>query len=85
MHEKFQFQNTMTMGNIFSALSIAGSVVICLLYFNSRMVVIETRIPYLERGLIDNAAATKNLSEAQAALARSMERVTVLLEERLRK
>ncbi len=85
MREQFQFQNTMTMGNIISAISVIGSVVACLIYFNNRMVVLETKMPYLERGLIDNAAATKALAEAQAALARSMERVTVLLEERMRK
>ena len=85
MHEKFQFQNTVTLGNIISTAAIVASLIGCILHFDSRMVVLETRLPYLERGLLDNAAATKNLSEAQASLARAMERVTVLLEERIRK
>jgi hypothetical protein len=84
MDNKFEFQNSITLGNILSTLSMIFSLVGCLLYFNSRLVVVETKMPYLEQNILNNSAATRNLSEAQAALARSMEHITTLLEERMK-
>ena len=75
------YEPKISLGNILSGATIIIAVISSAMVFDHRVTMLEAKMPIIEKALASNAIAVENLSLAQATLARSFDRITLLLQE----
>jgi hypothetical protein len=76
------YEPKVTLGNIISGGTVVAGLISSAMIFDHRVTILESKMPLIEKALLSNAVAVENLSAAQAALGRSIDRITIILEEK---
>ncbi|MDD5140518.1 MAG: hypothetical protein PHY43_09705 [Verrucomicrobiales bacterium] len=82
--KRIRFTPEITLGNVLQLLSIAAAVVGLWINMDKRISVMEVRENYAMEERHDLKASISTLSENQAVMARTVDRISILLDQRMK-